>query len=330
MLLPGYSKSRDYPEGTVINIDSSPACGLDDDQKLQYILVFTQMLKAISFESVRCVRASPRDLHTLAGSIPIKPYCPGTSDCQTWFLDALRKLQFFEIGDKNFGDCAYDTVRAPVKMLTNTGFKAASTVTNTGLEAANTVARVFSLEENPAAALFDGAGKTTNHIISGVSDTASGAVDGVAGFAVNAIGLVTGGGCATKNGLCSDFQSLQREVSLGNMTPVEATFKTFGKAAGNVVYGVANTTTNVVGGVAETATGLVSGVAGTVAAPFTAVDDIVDRVVRGEMNPVIGVVAAPVVAVVAVAEGIGKTVCNVGVGVGNTVVGIFKGIGSIF
>ncbi|CAB3370531.1 Hypothetical predicted protein [Cloeon dipterum] len=271
MLVPGYSSSHSKPSGTVIDIECSPIAGLQDDLVLQYFLVFTQLLKSLSFESVRFIRASPRDLHKLAGN----------------------------------------TLRAPVKTLTNAGFKAASTVTNTGLEALNTVGRVFSGEENPATALVDGAGKTTNHVITGVSDTAAGAVDGVAGFAVNAIGLVTGGGCATKNGLCADIKSLQEEVRSGRMSNAEAFVQGVGKAAGKVVYGVANTTTNVIGGVADTATGLVSGVAGTVAAPFKALDSLAEDIARGEINPVLGVVAAPVVIVGAVAEGVGKTVVNV-------------------
>ncbi|CAB3370530.1 Hypothetical predicted protein [Cloeon dipterum] len=330
LLSPGYCYSSSAPDGTIIDIENSPASNLEDDNLLKYMATITQFIKSISFEIVRHIEASPRDLHELAGSIPIKPYCLGVNDCQTWFLDALRKLQFFEIGTKSTGDCAFDTMRAPLKTVTNTGFKAVSTVTNTGLEAFNTVGRVLSGEENPATALADGVGKTTNHVITGVSGTAAGAVDGVAGFAVNAIGLATGGGCATKKGLCADIKSLQEEVRSGRMSAGKATAQTFGKAAGNVVYGVANTTTNVVGGVADTATGLVSGVAGTVAAPFKAVDSLAEDIARGEINPVLGVVAAPVVVVGAVAEGVGKTVVNVGAGVCKTVGGIFKGLGSIF
>ncbi|CAB3370532.1 Hypothetical predicted protein [Cloeon dipterum] len=330
LLSPGYCYSSSEPDGTIIDIEDSPAADLEDDHLLKYMATITQFIKSISLEIVRRIEASPRDLHKLAGSIPIKPYCLGVNDCQTWFLDALRKLQFFEIGTKSMGDCALDTLRAPLKTLTNAGFKAASTVTNTGLEALNTVGRFFSGKENPATALVDGAGKTTNHVITGVADTAAGAVDGVAGFAVNVIGLVTGGGCATKNGMSADIGSLVEEVDSGRMSTAEAFVQVVGKATGNVVYGVANTTTNVIGGVADTATGLVSGVAGTVAAPFKAVDSLAEDIARGEINPVLGVVAAPVVVVGAVAEGVGKTVVNVGVGIINTLEGIGKGLASIF
>jgi hypothetical protein len=328
-LVPGYLKSRDTPEGTLLDIECSPLNGMDK-QILKYFLVITQLLKAISFETVRFVEVSPQELHALAGSIPKKPYCVGTNDCQTWFLDALRKLQFYEVGDKDFEDCAFDTLRAPCKVLTNTTVKATATVTNAGLQAINTVGRVFSLQEDPATAIVDGTGKTVNHVISGVSETTAGAVDGVAGFAVNAIGLVTGGGCATKNGLGSDMKNLSREVLGGKMSLGEGFLKASGKTVGNVVYGAANITTNTVDGVAKTATGLVSGVTGTVTAPFRAVDRVASKVIRGDMHPVEGVVLAPVVVAGAVLEGVGTTVVNVGAGIGNTIGGIFKGFASIF
>ncbi|XP_065348884.1 uncharacterized protein LOC135945251 [Cloeon dipterum] len=236
LLVPAYSSSYSKPSGTIIDIEKSPSACIKDNQVLKYLLLFTQAMKSVSFESVRFIRASPRDLHRLACGIPKKPYCLGVNDCQTWFLDALRKLQFFEIGTKSTCACAFDLIRAPVKTVTYSGFKAMSTVTNTGLEALNTVGRVISLKENPVTALVDGVGKAANHIITGVYDTAAGAVDGVAGFAVNAIGLVTGGGCATKNGLDADMKSLQEEVDSGRMSLRKAKLQKCGKVAGSVVY----------------------------------------------------------------------------------------------
>ncbi|XP_059483444.1 uncharacterized protein LOC132201350 [Neocloeon triangulifer] len=323
-LVPGYNKSTSTPSGTLISMKSEEV-GPYTKGSPELILVITQYLKAASTVNLSFVKISPKQLHALAGSIPKKPYVLGINDCQTWFLDALDKLQHFEVGDKEFHNRVKDVGRSLVKAATVPVLKAAGTYTNAVHEVAQTIDRVCNGDEFAPSAIVDGVGKTTNCVINGASETFAGAVNGVADFGVNLIGLATGG-CATNSGARSNGETLNREVAAGRMGPVEATVKCVGKGAGLVVYGAANVTINAVGGVAKTATTLVSGVSTT----FSDTADLVAKVHRDCDNPVLAALATPGAAVVGVSVGVAKTAGNVAVEVGNTVVSIFDGIASIF
>ncbi|XP_059486946.1 uncharacterized protein LOC132203297 isoform X2 [Neocloeon triangulifer] len=326
LLVPGYSKSELTPNGTLIDMENATDGPLSEmaDIPITSMLIITQFLKAFSVENLQYVEISPKQLHALAGSIPKKPYFPGTNDCQTWFLEAMSKLQHYEVGDKRLLHRVNDTIKSPIRIMALPAIKMAGMCTNLTYEMAKTTERICNLQEFPPSALVNGVGKITNHVINGASDTVSGAVGGVANLAVNAIGVATGG-CATKSGIIADFKSLEHEVGAGRMGRGEATVKMFGKSVGSVVYGAANVTTNVVGGVAETASSLVSGVSDT----FTDTVDLVGEIFE-EVHPVGATVATPVIVVVGVAVGTAITVAKVGKGIGQTVLGIFRGLRSIF
>ncbi|XP_059481675.1 uncharacterized protein LOC132200309 [Neocloeon triangulifer] len=76
-LVPGYAKSVIRPSGTLISMTSEiagPHTRGSVEMPKTVLLVITQYLKAASIINLSYVQISPKQLHTLAGSIPKKPY----------------------------------------------------------------------------------------------------------------------------------------------------------------------------------------------------------------------------------------------------------------
>jgi hypothetical protein len=289
--------------------------------------------KAMSTTIIDYVRISPVQLRELATSIPTVKYIAGFNDCQTWLLDALKKLKVYQIDEQEYLAKVGETLCSPVKAVTTTAVKAGGTIGNVGMEIVDTAGDTFGelVHLRPIKAtnrLVEGVGKTGGYAVTGVGDTANCLIDGVAGVATNLVGAATGG-YACEGGIWTNIKKSCDEADEGKNI-VLASISATGRTTGAVVNGVARTTTGLVGGVAGTASGVLTNAAGTITGAFSAVGDTFEEIGRGDINPVAGVGLAVGRATVATAGGVVNTVGGVVTGVADTTVGLVKNVFGIF
>ena len=234
-------------------------------QYLISALNLTSTLKAFSGTTLRTVKASPVQLRAIAESIENVPYWQGTNDSHTWFLWALSKLEHYQVGEKSLDEMARDTLTNAIAVRSKAYFECSSGGTNAVCEIVKTGKKLGARDGNAAEVVTTGSANTVNCLIKGVSRGTGAGVDAAGNAIVNAVGLITLGGCASKNPDNADFNSTIATH------PVRAGVQRVGHAGGNIVYGVSGAAKSIVEGAGDITTTVVSGTAKVVGTSFAQV-----------------------------------------------------------